>query len=150
VRQVTARFSAAMVAIGDPRLADPFSVNCAAPGKGRWADARNWVYDFDADLQAGLQCRFTLKAGIKTLDGREIAGTGAFEFDTGGPAIQASFPHEGWEALDENQVFLLKLDAPATEASVRANAHCVIDGISERVPIEVVTGDARRALLDQR
>jgi alpha-2-macroglobulin len=150
VRQVTARFSAAMVAIGDPRLADPFSVDCAAPGKGRWADARNWVYDFDADLQAGLRCRFTLKPAAKALDGRAITGTRTFEFDTGGPAIQASFPHDGWEALDENQVFLLRLDAPATEASVRAKAHCVIDGISERVPIEVVSGEARRALLDQR
>ncbi len=54
VRQATARFSAAMVALGDPRLADPFEVSCAAAGKGRWADGRNWVYDFDADLPAGL------------------------------------------------------------------------------------------------
>src|SRR5688572_24649117 len=35
VRQVTARFSAPIVALGDPRLEDPFSISCAAPGKGR-------------------------------------------------------------------------------------------------------------------
>jgi uncharacterized protein YfaS (alpha-2-macroglobulin family) len=150
VRQATVRFSAAMVAIGDPRLADPFSVDCAAPGKGRWADARNWVYDFGADVRAGLRCRFSLKAGVKTLDGREITGPRAFEFDTGGPAIQSSYPLEGGGTIDENQVFLLRLDAPATEQSVRANTHCVVDGISERIPVEVVSGDARRALLDQR
>src|SRR5690349_14479879 len=32
VRQVSARFSAPMVALGDPRLADPFAVTCAASG----------------------------------------------------------------------------------------------------------------------
>ena len=42
-------------------------VDCAAPGKGRWADTRNWVYDFDADLSAGLRCTFTLKAGLTAL-----------------------------------------------------------------------------------
>jgi hypothetical protein len=47
VRQVTARFSAPMVALGDPRLDDPFAIDCAQPGKGRWADGRNWVYDFE-------------------------------------------------------------------------------------------------------
>src|SRR5687768_1000167 len=61
VRQVTARFTAPIVALGDPRLADPFTVDCAPhgefraasegerspSGKGRWADTRNWAYDFD-------------------------------------------------------------------------------------------------------
>src|SRR6185436_12088938 len=61
-----------------------------------------------------------------------------------------SFPHDGWEALDEDQVFLLKLDAPATVESVNQHAYCVINGISERVPVEVLTGDARRAMLEQR
>src|SRR6185437_16633013 len=61
VRQVVVRFSGPMVALGDPRLADPFKVSCPAQGKGRWADTRNWVFDFDADLDAGIRCRFTLK-----------------------------------------------------------------------------------------
>src|SRR5262249_4795398 len=60
VRQVSARFSVPIVALGDPRLADPFRIDCAARGKGRWADTRSWVYDFDADLAAGLRCTFTL------------------------------------------------------------------------------------------
>jgi uncharacterized protein YfaS (alpha-2-macroglobulin family) len=150
VRQATARFSVPMVALGDPRLADPFTVACSAPGKGRWADTRNWVYDFDADLPAGVRCTFTLKPGIAALDKRALTGTRAFAFDTGGPAVQLSFPHEGWEALDEDQVFLLKLDAPATAESVAQHAHCVIEGISERVPVEVLTGEARRQVLAQR
>jgi len=142
VRQVTARFAAPMVALGDPQLPDPFAIDCAAPGKGRWADTRNWVYDFDADLRAGLRCRFTLK--------QETLGQRTFAFDTGGPAVQASMPREGWEDLDEEQIFLLRLDAPAMEESVREHAHCVIEGISERVPLEVFTGERRKAVLAQR
>jgi uncharacterized protein YfaS (alpha-2-macroglobulin family) len=150
VRQATARFSAPMVALGDPRLADPFTVTCAAPGKGRWADGRNWVYDFETDLPAGLRCSFRLKAGLKALDGRVIGGTGTFAFTTGGPSIQSSYPDEGWMQVDEDQVFLLRLDAPATEDSVRKNAYCVIDGIAERVPVELLTGEARAQMLAQR
>ncbi|MET0264275.1 MAG: hypothetical protein ABW202_01570, partial [Duganella sp.] len=45
VRQVTARFSSQMVPLGDMRLSDPFSVDCAQPGKGRWIDGSNWSYD---------------------------------------------------------------------------------------------------------
>src|SRR6185295_2960687 len=52
IRQATARFTTPMTALGDPRLSDPFDIACPAPGKGRWADGRNWVYDFDADLPA--------------------------------------------------------------------------------------------------
>ena len=67
VRQVTARFTAPMVALGDPRLADPFTSSCPRrPAQGRWADTRNWVYDFDADLPAGLRCTFTLTRGLRS------------------------------------------------------------------------------------
>jgi len=150
IRQVTARFSTPMVALGDPRLPDPFTIECPAAGKGRWADTRNWVYDFDADLPAGLSCRFKPIRNLRALDGGKVTADESYGFNTGGPAIVASFPHEGWEETDEDQVFLLKLDAPATAASIEANAHCVIDGITEQVPVQVLTGEARTAMLKAR
>jgi hypothetical protein len=52
VRQATARFATPMVPFGDPRELDPFDIDCAAKGQGRWADMRNWVFDFDQDLPA--------------------------------------------------------------------------------------------------
>ncbi len=149
-RQAQARFSAPMVAFGDPTLADPFTVDCAAPGKGRWADARNWIYDFEADLPGGLRCRFTLRADAKTLDGRPIAGQREFRFDTGGPSVRASFPREGWEEVDEQQVFLLKLDAVADPASIGRHAHCVVDGLREKIPVDVLTGSERERMLAER
>src|SRR5688572_20990686 len=80
VRQVTARFSEPVVAFGDPRLADPFAAQCdgdaaEVKGRGRWADTRNWVYDFENDLPAGQRCRFTIKADFKAVNGQPTEGT---------------------------------------------------------------------------
>jgi hypothetical protein len=149
-RQVVARFSTNMVALGDPRLADPFTVTCGAPGRGRWVDTRSWTYDFAEDLPAGVACTFQLKRGLKDLAGTAVTAPKPFRFDTGGPSVQASLPHDGSEAIDEQQAFLLKLDAPATAASIRANARCLIEGLAEAVPIVVIEGQERAALLAQR
>jgi uncharacterized protein YfaS (alpha-2-macroglobulin family) len=150
VRQVTARFTAPMVTLGDPRLPDPFDVRCPAAGQGRWADPRNWVYDFDEDLPAGLQCTFTLRAQLRTAAGAALSGTRGFSFSTGGPAIAASYPRDGWEAIDEQQVFLLRLDAQANPQSVQAHAHCIVEGIEERIAVEVLAGEERAAVLKER
>jgi uncharacterized protein YfaS (alpha-2-macroglobulin family) len=150
VRQVTARFTAPMVALGDPRIEDPFTVTCPSPGKGRWADTRNWVYDFDADLPAGLRCSFKLRDDVHTLQGQPLQGKRNFQFSTGGPAVVNSYPDEGWEQVDEQQIFLLQLAAPATAASIEQHAHCVVDGIEEQIPVEVLTGEQRAAVLKER
>ena len=150
VRQVVVRFSDAMVAFGDPRLADPFDVSCPARGKGRWADTRDWVFDFDADLDAGMRCRFTLKPGLKSSSGVPLEGRRSFQFETGGPAIVESLPRDGWAEVDEQQVFLLRLDTQARRASIEAHAYCAVDGIAERIPVRVLTGAARRRILAER
>ena len=150
VRQVVARFSDSMVALGDPRLADPFTVSCPARGKGRWADTRDWVFDFDADLDAGIRCRFTLKPDLKSLGGTPLAGRRRFGFETGGPAIVGSLPRDGWAEIDEEQVFLLRLDAQARQASIEAHAYCAVDGLAERIPVRVLVGAQRQRILAER
>src|SRR2546427_10277958 len=116
VRQVRARFSEAMVPIGDPReTVAPFEIDCAEKGTGRWADSRNWVYDFERDLAAGVRCEFRVHPGLRTLAGAEIAGQRSFAFSTGGPAIVASLPHEGNTRIDRAQIFILELDGGAIE-----------------------------------
>lgn len=149
VRQAAAVFAEPMVAFGDPRLADPFQVDCPVPGTGRWVDARRWVWDFERDLPAGVRCRFALREGALTLAGQPLAPA-SFEFDTGGPAIRESLPWEGDEAIDENQVFLLGLDAPVAAASVEAGAWCDVAGRAERVPVRVIAGGERKAILERR
>src|SRR5438477_1322238 len=83
VRQVTARFARPMVPFGDPREVDPFGIDCPEKGKGRWADMKNWAYDFDHDLPAGVRCSFTLKPGLTALDGSALVPGARFEFTTG-------------------------------------------------------------------
>jgi uncharacterized protein YfaS (alpha-2-macroglobulin family) len=149
VRQVTARFAKPMVPFGDPREVDPFAIDCAEKGTGRWADPRNWVYDFARDLPAGVRCTFTVKPGLTDVDGGAVAGGQRFEFSTGGPAILRSLPYEG-SRIDENQVFVLGLDAPAKAETITANARCVAAGVNEEIGVRLVTGDERKTILDNR
>jgi alpha-2-macroglobulin len=149
VRQVTARFSEPMVAFGDPRLESPFDVSCSAKGNGHWADARNWVYDFDNDLPAGLKCIFTSKAASQSLAGSTLERK-TFSFTTGGPAIQLSHPYEGNEAIDEEQVFLLGLDAAVNIDSIKQHAACSIKGIGDRIPLKIIEGSQREKILAEQ
>ena len=149
VRQARATFSVPMVDFGDPKLTSPFDADCAVAGSGRWVNDRTWVYDFNADLGPGVRCGFKLKTDTKARDGSAVGGKTAFTFSTGGPAIVRNFPSsgEGGSGIDEEQVFVLVLNGPATPASVTAGAWCAISGINERVGVRVVDGDDRRELL---
>ena len=150
VRQVRATFGAAMVDFGDPKLAAPFDVKCAAAGSGRWVNDRTWVYDFNADLGPGESCTFTLKPNAKTRDGQVLAGKTAFDFSTGGPAVLRSWPSAGGgeeRGIDEEQVFVLLLNGTATPASVQQHAWCEVSGIGERIAVKIVDGADRAALL---
>ncbi|MEW6185615.1 MAG: MG2 domain-containing protein [Thermodesulfobacteriota bacterium] len=146
VRQVTARFSAPIVAFGDPRLEDPFTIQCPEAGRGRWIDSRTWVYDFERDLPGGVACSFILKPLLKTLKGEVLSGPGHFSFDSGGPSIQTSRPEEGQGPIDENQVFILSLDAEADEKSVLERVYLTVQGIQERVGIRLIKGVERENL----
>jgi uncharacterized protein YfaS (alpha-2-macroglobulin family) len=151
VRQARVRFSEPMIPFGDPRAAvTPFDIDCAAKGTARWVDERNWVYDFDQDLPGGLRCEFRVRQGLRTLAGNPIAGQLRFTFSTGGPAIRVSQPYEGSERIDEDQIFILELDCPATEASVLSNASFSVEGIASRVGVRTVTGAEREEILQSQ
>jgi hypothetical protein len=145
VRQVTARFSEPMVPLGDPRsIVDPFTITCPESGAARWADSVNWIYDFSRDLPAGVRCIFRLHSDLKSLAGKALAGQQEFSFSTGGPAVMS---HAPYERIEEDQAFVLFLDAEATEASVLEHVSFSVEGLPERVGIQVVSGDAREAIL---
>lgn len=147
VRQVSARFSAPMVAFGDPQAASPFEMDCPAKGQGYWVDANHWAMDFGHDLPAGINCRFTLKPGLRALDGSPVEGGADFAFSTGGPSVLASIPEEGAE-IDDQQAFILGLDAPASQAAITAHAWCVARGINEKIGVRLVEGEDRQRILN--
>jgi len=141
VRQVTARFSEAMVPLGDPRVsAAAFVVDCAAPGTARWIDSRTWSYDFKNDLPAGMRCSFTLSAGLKTLHGATFPGRPQFTFDTGGPSILESRPWADSSEIDEQQAFVLVLDAQPDEQSILEHAQFGVEGIPQMVGAALLSG----------
>ncbi len=149
VRQVSARFSGQMVSFGDPRAADPFEIACPETGRARWADSRTWIYDFDRDLPAGVVCEFTLRAEAHAASGRPLSGSRSFSFSTGGPAVLRSWPPQGATNADEAQVFVLELDAEAEEGSVLSGAFFEIEGINERVGVNIVGGAQRAEIMQQ-
>jgi hypothetical protein len=147
VRQVSARFSQAMARFGDMRLEAPFASECPFKGTGRWVDGLNWVFDFEQDLPTGVSCTFTLKPGIKSLAGGALTGQNQFSFDTGGPSVIATLPDQDSTDIDENPLFIVKLDAPATPASIAEHARCEVDGLQERIETQLLEGKDRDMLL---
>ena len=147
IRQVTARFAAPIVPLGDPRrAADPFDITCPESGTARWVDSRTWAYEFTRDLPAGVRCSFSLRPGLTSLKGAPVDAR-TFSFSTGGPAIETAWPGEGEESIDEEQAFVLVLDGEATPESIERHVSFAVKGITERVGVRLLTGTARDAIL---
>ncbi len=148
IRQVRASFSEAMVPFGDPGAKrEAFEIKCPAKGTARWSDSKNWVYDFDADLPAGVECEFKLKAQIQSVSGQAVEGKTSFKFSTGGPAVMRSSPWNG-SRIQEDQYFILSLDSPVDEKSVENGAWFAVDGIGDRIALKIVTGRDREDILN--
>jgi uncharacterized protein YfaS (alpha-2-macroglobulin family) len=148
VRQVTARFSEPMVPLGDPRdTTAPFEIDCPAKGAGRWIDSRNWSYDFEHDLPAGLRCTFRLRAGLKSLAGNAFSDLRVFDFDTGGPSIVDQRPWSGSNEIDEEQAFVLILDAEPDPASILDHAGFSVEGMPQTIGATIMDGADRETLL---
>lgn len=147
VHQVRATFSEAVVKFGDPKAPSPFDVDCAVAGTSRWADGKNWVFDFDRDLPPGTRCSFTLKPGVKALSGAALTGKSAFRFSTGGPAIIRHLPYG--DDIEEEQAFILFQNGAVSQESVREHLFCEVQGVHERVPVKFPGEQIRKTLLQQ-
>ena len=150
VSQLVAKWDEAAVNWGDPKAPPPLSVSCnqanAARGSGRWTSDKEWVFDFDGDLPPGLRCTAQTVPSFKSPKGADISGKTRFSFSTGGPFVQDVQPYAG-DTIDENQHFLLRLNGPAAPESVAANTWCVAEGLGERIPVQLIEGKERAALL---
>ncbi len=148
IRQVRARFSEAMVKFGDPKAASPFDVDCPVAGSSRWADDKNWIFDFERDLPPGTSCGFSLRAGTRSAAGNPVGGKASFRFSTGGPAVMRMEPYAG-SRIAEDQAFILFQNGAATAASVREHLYCEAEGINERIPVKQLAEGDRKALLKE-
>src|ERR1035437_6249220 len=150
VRQVLVRFDKAAVNFGDPNAAAAATLSCsdtqASKGTGRWINEREWALEVDADLAPGISCSLQPREGLKAATGASLKGTGRYTFSTGGPFVRNTIPNAG-DQIDEDQFFILQLNGPATLASVQNSVWCATDGLGERVPVRLIEGKDRAALL---
>lgn len=150
VRQVRAQFSEAIVPFGYLKQpVKPFETNCSNLGTERWADEKNWLFDFKDELPGGIICKFTLTNGLKALSGREVSGQRTFEFSTGGPAVASTQPWDG-ATIAEDQIFILRVDAPVDESSLVGAVSFNVDGMRERVGVRIISGSDREAILKRQ
>ena len=150
IRQVVAKFDVAAVNFGDPKAPAPLSLNCsdaqASKGSGRWINDREWVFEFANDLPPGVRCTVTAVSGFKSTSGALLAGAISYQFNSGGPFIQNLLPGT-YQPIDEEQYFVLQLNGPAAQASMLQNVWCSVEGLGERVPVRLIGGAEREALL---
>ena len=145
IERFTVRFSQPMVPLGDPRAAAPLTTPCA--GQGRWVDQQTWVFDFATPLAGGTQCKFDGVSGLKSVAGYALPGMASFTVDAGGPVARAIMPDTDGDEVEEDQVFLVAANMAPTRESVAANAYCAVDGIGERIPVDVLSADVPARLL---
>lgn len=150
IRQVVIKFDEAAVNFGDPRAPAPATVSCsdaqASKGNGRWTNEREWVFELEQDLPAGVRCTVAVNTGFQSPAGRRISNVTSYSFNSGGPFVRRIQPWPGTR-IDEEQMFVLQLSGAADPATLAGNIWCNIEGLGERVPFKLVEGNARADLL---
>ncbi|MBA4048527.1 MAG: hypothetical protein C0476_08305, partial [Sphingomonas sp.] len=149
IERFTLRFNQPIVALGDPRAAAPVTVDCPVAGQGRWIDQQSYVHEFAQPLPGGTACTFELVDGLRSAAGFAVGGQRQFRVDAGGPVARAVLPSRYGSEVEEDQVFLIAANMPATRASVAANAYCAVDGIGEKIPVDVLADDLPAQLLGE-
>jgi len=145
IHRLTLRFSAPMVPLG--QQSTPLAMTCEVAGEGRWIDAQTYVWEFMRTLPAGLTCAATLNEGLKDAAGGLVEGTRRFPIDSGGPTVLSIMPRAG--EIEEDQAFIVAANGPVSRASIAAGAYCAVDGIGERIPVDLLPPPTPGKVLDE-
>ena len=143
ITRFTLRFSDPMAPLG--RGNAPMNMCCSVFGEGRWVDPSTYVWEFERPLPGGISCQAELKDGLRDLEGREVMGNRIFPIDSGGPFARAVLPR--WGDIEEDQVFFVATNGPVDRASVATGAYCTVDGIGERIPVDLLSRDTPEKIL---
>lgn len=149
VEAVQVRFSAPAMAFGDPDAPAPVRLVCAGPvppGQGRWLDDLRWTYVFERTLPAGVRCDAEPDPGFRDLNDQPLQAGRRYSFNTGAPTVTDMRPYAG-ATIDEEQVFILRFDAPVDTQQVAAHSHCVVQGLAEKIPTQAVGGEHLEPLM---
>ena len=147
ITRFTLRFSEDMVPLGDPRAKAPATNDCKLPATGRWVDTRTWVLEFDKPLPGGKRCHVELRPDLTTARGVSVVGNDRFAIDTGGPSARAVLAGGTYEGIEEDQIFLVAANVAPDRASVGRYAYCAVDGIGEKIPVDVLPRETATKIL---
>lgn len=158
VTGVRLRFDTDVVAVGavGGNKTAPITLQCSAQGEipppkgnARWNSPREWVWEFSAALRGAQHCTAAINPSFRTSAGLAL-GADALErgarFAIAGPRIVASSP-ERWEHVDEEQIFVLRLNAPARTASISEHARCRSSDTGESMGVRLIHGKQRQAAI---
>jgi uncharacterized protein YfaS (alpha-2-macroglobulin family) len=154
VREFVVKFDKPAVMAGNPDAAAPFTIACssgthaAIPAhQGAWRNSTTWAADFEDHLPPDVRCTATSTAGFQSPQGEALPRT-TVQFRTGAPFVQYLTPAGG--QIAEDQIFMARFNGDVDSASVQANAYCAIEGVGERVSVQLVTAQDRDAILKSR
>jgi alpha-2-macroglobulin len=148
IERFTMRFSESMVALGDPRATAPAAMKCPVGSTGRWVDPQTFVFDFEKALPGGISCTVELGGKLASSRGVAVEGARIFTIDTGGPSARAVMPGGYGEDIEEDQIFLVAANVVPTAASIAANGYCAVDGIGEKIALDVLKPEVVTQIID--
>jgi len=152
VQQVLVRFSEAVLPLGRLQQTAPYTLACEGgtpAGSARWLNERSWAFDFNEALGAGKRCTLRVNPAFVPAAGTSWQGPREHSFSTGAPVVVSVAPWPG-SRIEEDQHFLLRLNGAVDLASVRRAAWCEMEGLLDRLPVAVVEGAARAAVLREQ
>ena len=152
IERFTVRFNQPMVALGDPRAASPFDVECPVDGDGRWADQQTFVYEFATAAARRHQMHASRRAtGLKSVS-RLCADGPAGLHRRCGRADRARGAARRERRRDRGGSGL-----PGRREHARDRAHrspptpiARSTGIGEKIPVDVLPADAAGARCSAR
>lgn len=150
VRQVVLQTDADAIPLGDTASARvPVRIQCGGvtpEGSARWTGPREWVWQFAQPVAAGVRCTVTLDREFRSRTGAPLKGAASYGFEVAGPSLLDVWPGT-YVPIDEEQIFVLRLNAPALRDSLLQHTHCRAEGVGERIPVRWVDTAQRTAVL---
>jgi len=135
--QVSAAFSHPVVTFGDAQQPAPFDIQCPVKGESVWLNTQLWAYNFEKPLPPGVECQFTVRDDFKPINQQTFTGKKQFTIVTDGPTPVRTWPGR-YGTVEEDQVFVLRLNGSVDTASLNRHAWCEIDGVQEKIPLQLV------------
>ncbi|WP_245150659.1 alpha-2-macroglobulin family protein [Pollutimonas harenae] len=149
VESVKLSFNRPVIAFGNGQAPPPVRIECDDPelsGNGRWLDGKRWTYVFTDNPGPGVTCKAELDPSFQALNNEPVTGKTSFSFQTGGPIVTSMRPYGS--TIAEDQVFALRFNGAVDSASLLKHSRCLVQGLGEAVPLRLITGDARKQILD--